>query len=120
MIDVSDGLSSDLAHLCEESGVGAEVDADRIPLSRSLRTAGALLRPPLFYALSGGEDYERLFTVPARKAGALRDLRIPAAEIGRITKGRAMALLEGGARRPLVVSGYDHFGRRASAKGKRR
>jgi thiamine-monophosphate kinase len=110
MIDVSDGLSSDLAHLCEESSVGAELHADRIPLSKDLRTAKGLKRRPVEYALSGGEDYELLFTVPRSRLQKIRSLRIAATEIGRIVIGKSMSLLDGqGRKKPLRPSGYDHF-----------
>ena len=73
MIDISDGLSSDLAHICDESGVGAHIIAEEIPFSRSLLAASDKLgKSPLYYALSGGEDYELLFTVPPAKAKKLR------------------------------------------------
>ena len=110
MIDVSDGLSSDLAHLCEESGVGAEVFADRVPLSKELRSAKGLKRPAIEYALSGGEDYELLFTVPRAKLVKFRSLRIGATEIGRIMDGSNAVLAEKDGRTlPLMPSGYDHF-----------
>lgn len=118
MIDVSDGLSSDLAHLCEESGVGAEVFADRVPLSKELRSVRGLLTwPAIEYALSGGEDYELLFTVPRAKLGRLRSMKVGAAEIGRITRGRGVMLVENGRKAPLRPSGYDHF--RTSARESR-
>ena len=121
MIDVSDGLSSDLGHICDESGVGAEIRADRIPLSKALRAAKTLGHPALFYALSGGEDYELLFTIPENKTERLRSLRLPATEIGRIIRKKGMALIdEGGARRTLTASGYEHFGKRGSAGRARR
>lgn len=110
MIDVSDGLSSDLAHICLESRAGAEIAADRIPLSRQLRAAAGLKRSALEYALSGGEDYELLFTVPASKAERMRRLGLPATEIGRITKGRTLKLAAAdGSVCPLRPSGFDHF-----------
>jgi len=110
MIDVSDGLSSDLAHLCEQSGVGAEVLADRVPLSKELRSVRGLARPAVEYALSGGEDYELLFTAPRAMLGRLRTLRTGATEIGRITSGRDIVLVgENGRKAPLPPSGYDHF-----------
>lgn len=110
MIDVSDGLSSDLAHICEESGVGAEIYAGQVPLSKELRSSRMLRRPALEYALSGGEDYELLFTVRPEKLGRLKALRINATEIGVVTRGRSIVLIgEDGWESPLRPSGYDHF-----------
>jgi thiamine-monophosphate kinase len=118
MIDLSDGLSSDLAHVCEESGVGAEVHAGQIPLSKALRSMKTLQRPVLEYALSGGEDYELLFTVPPDTVDKLRTLRIAAKEIGAVTRGRSIALIgPDGRKTPLRPSGYEHF--RAHLRGER-
>jgi thiamine-monophosphate kinase len=111
MIDVSDGLSSDLFHLCEESGVGAVLLSDAIPLSRSLlKSADHLNKPPLHYALSGGEDYELLFTVPLARMKILQALHIPVTEIGLITKGKAMLLVNTAGRKTVLhPTGYNHF-----------
>jgi thiamine-monophosphate kinase len=111
MIDISDGLSSDLAHICEQSGVGALVQSGNIPLSRSLmKTAERLKKPSLHYALSGGEDYELLFTVPQTKLKRLAALKIPATEIGVITRGHDLVIADArGREKPLVSGGYDHF-----------
>ncbi|OGW52920.1 MAG: thiamine-phosphate kinase [Nitrospirae bacterium RBG_19FT_COMBO_55_12] len=111
MIDISDGLSSDLAHICEQSRVGAEIYADTIPFSRDiLREAGKLKKPPLEYALSGGEDYEILFTASPAKINKLRSLRLSIIEIGKIIRGKDISLIDrAGKRTPLRPRGYDHF-----------
>ena len=110
MIDVSDGLSSDLGHLCAQSGVGAEIFAEQVPLSKDLRTAKGLKQPPVEYALSGGEDYELLFTVPPGKIKKLNAMTIAATKIGIITRVRSMRLIDDrGQGRPLTATGYDHF-----------
>lgn len=109
MIDISDGLSVDLAHICEESRVGAEVDLERIPLSPALRRFSA---DPLALALEGGEDFELLFTVKPANAGHVRKLarRFALTEIGRITAARRiLGVVAGGKRGPLKARGYDHF-----------
>jgi len=113
MIDVSDGLSSDLFHLCEESGVGAVLLSDALPLSKSLlKSADHLNKPPLHYALSGGEDYELLFTVPLSRMKRLKALPIPITEIGMITTGYKMFLMNAvGRKTALQPTGYTHFKR---------
>jgi thiamine-monophosphate kinase len=121
MIDISDGLSSDLAHICQQSRVGAELYADTIPLSRDiLREAARLKEAPLEYALSGGEDYELLFTVPPARIKKLRSLRLPVAEIGMIVRAGGLSLIDGaGNRTPLKPRGYEHF-RPVKSSAKRR
>jgi thiamine-monophosphate kinase len=71
MIDISDGLSSDLMHLCKESGVGAKVYADRIPVDENLRDLYRSEQERLEIALNGGEDFELLFTVPEAQLSSL-------------------------------------------------
>ena len=106
MIDLSDGLSTDLAHICEESGVGAELDAEAIPRA-------AIGKPPvkvgLHFGLHGGDDYELLFTVPNDKHVPHRIVGIPITRIGRITRSRKMVLETKGIARELVPKGWEHF-----------
>jgi thiamine-monophosphate kinase len=103
-IDLSDGLSTDLAHLCEESGVAAEIDASSLPLAPEAT---------LKQALHGGEDYELLFTAPpqVRMQGKIAGVTVTA--IGRMTRrrrGRPMATIhtKRGAE-PLAPRGWEHF-----------
>jgi thiamine-monophosphate kinase len=107
MIDLSDGLSTDLAHICEESGVGAELEATRIP--RAKVGSGCQL-VSLDLALHGGEDYELLFTAPARKPLPARIAGAPIHRIGRITSGRRLTLVrEDGKKQKLKPAGWEHF-----------
>ncbi len=114
MIDVSDGLSSDLAHLCRESRVGADVEATRIPMDDALvRLAPELQLDPLALALDGGEDFELLFTVCPRDLKRLPRVMdgVPATYIGDIThdqRGR-IRLHEGRRSRLLKPRGFRHF-----------
>jgi thiamine-monophosphate kinase len=103
-LDLSDGLSTDLAHLCEESGVGAEVDAPALPLF-----AGATLQQ----ALHGGEDYELLFTAPVGKRMPRAVAGVAITEIGRIVSARrsqpALTLVTVQGKEPLKAQGWEHF-----------
>ena len=85
MMDISDGIGSDLRHIMEESHVGAEIDTDRLPMSGEMRDFCSMYDlDPCRFAASGGEDYELLFTVdPAAEAS----LGVPHSVIGRITEG---------------------------------
>jgi thiamine-monophosphate kinase len=117
-IDLSDGLSGDLAHLCEESRVGAELDPRAIPVSSACRSYADVRRlNPVDVALSGGEDYELLFTVPPanrRKVEALaRRARFRVSCIGLITARRSGIRVkrDDGSWQPLTVTSYEHFRR---------
>ncbi|MFL6234895.1 MAG: thiamine-phosphate kinase [Thermoanaerobaculia bacterium] len=105
-MDVSDGLARDLHRLCKASGVGAEVDAATLPFAdRFLTMCRQIGVDPLALALGGGEDYVLLFTLPEGIAPPEPGARC----IGRITKGRRLALLQEGKRSDLPDTGWDHL-----------
>lgn len=112
MIDISDGLSSDLAHLCRESKVGARIRANLLPLDPLLKRDKLDKEDALSLALHGGEDFELLFTVRPHRVRAVEKLRglVPITRIGEITEdaGR-IELIEGRRRRTLEPEGFDHF-----------
>ena len=77
-----------------------------------MKSSAQLSKPPLHYALSGGEDYELLFTVPPEKIKKLRTLGIALTEIGEVTRTRKMLIVDvRGKRKPLKATGYNHFER---------
>ena len=109
MIDTSDGLSTDLAHICELSGVGAELQAEVIPRASVGKPARKV---DLQFALHGGEDYELLFTAPRSKRVPSRLAGIPITHIGHITRERKIFLRNrGGIGDELVPLGWEHFRR---------
>lgn len=115
-IDISDGLSSDLGHIAEESRVGARLYADKIPISQNLQDFCARFNSdPVDYALSGGEDYTLLCTVsPDRSAAIARafeqKFRRPLFAVGEITADKQITLVYPDGRiRPIAPTGWDHF-----------
>jgi len=107
MIDVSDGLVSDLMHICKSSGTGFEIDADSLPVSAQLkRYCAETGRDHREYALYGGEDYELLFTAPGPGADTLE--KIGASRIGTIRE-RGFHIILGGKKKAARIAGYDHF-----------
>lgn len=109
-IDVSDGLLRDLGHICEESGVGAEVFIADIPISGDAEaTARELGEDAVAAALFGGEDYELILVADTGRVPALRD-ELGLSAIGRITAGEEVLVLDAAGRRVDVDrSGYEHF-----------
>ena len=103
-LDVSDGLSTDLAHLCRDSGVAAEVDAGLLPLDATATLA---------QALHGGEDYELLFTAPPTARVPRSIAGVAVTRIGRVLRRRvgqpAATLLTPQGPRPLDARGWEHF-----------
>jgi len=104
-IDISDGLSTDLNHLCEESHVSAEIASSRLPI---------FLGASLEEALNGGEDYELLFTAPPSSRIPRRISGVPVRAIGIVVKkfksGSHAVLVDlSGGKKPLQPRGWEHF-----------
>ena len=105
-IDLSDGLSTDLAHLCDESSLAAEIDAAAIPID-----ATATLQQ----ALHGGEDYELLFTAPrkVKMPGQLGGVLVhPIGRMKKRSSGAMVEIVRGSKRSPLASGGWEHFSQR--------
>ena len=109
-IDVSDGLSTDLHHLCDASGCGAEIEKERIPVFPELqgyaRRFGIDVRKVV---LHGGEEYALLFTSSLRESELSTRLKRPVYAIGRMTRELGVLLKEDGIARPFQARGWDHF-----------
>jgi len=115
MQDLSDGMATDLAHICAESGVGAVVLAENIPLSPVLCKAAEVCgHSALDWALSGGEDYQLLLTAGEQQVASLCSLVREHTgrelfTVGRIVAGNGVFLEEAGQRREISYRGYEHF-----------
>jgi thiamine-monophosphate kinase len=116
MMDISDGLSTDLARLCKSSGVGARIYADQIP---AVDVPGSLPRSrafePFTLALHGGEDYGLLFTVARRKASRIPRVfnRTRITRIGEVVRGSGVSIVTAGRNSsPLTPGGWDPFRKR--------
>ena len=114
MIDISDGLLADLGHICETSGVAAEVVLPRLPLSPAARAVVAADEAMRAQLSTGGDDYELLFTAPPEAGAALaalaQELGVAITEIGAIDSGSGVRLLDAAGREITVAaSGWRHF-----------
>jgi thiamine-monophosphate kinase len=111
-MDVSDGLVQDLGHICRASDLGAEIDADRVPLSDAARAAG-----PDWVAtcLTGGDDYELLLAVPPDRSEALSRatarIGVAVTRIGHFQSGPAVVMVRRASGEPLALTkgGWSHF-----------
>jgi thiamine-monophosphate kinase len=123
MMDLSDGLSTDLPRMCAASGVGAEIRTSDLPVFPESRSWDC---DPVELALHGGEDYELLFAVPDSKSRRFEEsypsIFPPITRIGRMTRdaGKIWMMEPGRRRRLLLDRGYDHFRRSAKRKSKQR
>jgi thiamine-monophosphate kinase len=115
-IDTSDGLSSDLGHIVEESRVGARLFADKIPVSRELKQLCTRFDfDPIDYALAGGEDYTLLCTAAPECADKIADafakeFKRPLFKIGEITAENQLTLIYPDAEtKSITLTGWDHF-----------
>jgi thiamine-monophosphate kinase len=118
MIDTSDGFLGDLGHICEESGVGAELFYEKIPISEDLREAARRLNgDPYDFFLGDSDDYELVITCRPQDVDFLRSIvswccpAVPLTEVGRIT-GTAREvtfILPDGTRHPVKPASWDHF-----------
>jgi thiamine-monophosphate kinase len=113
-IDVSDGLIADLNHVCETSALGALVRADGVPLSGAARQALGGGEVAIGDLLTGGDDYELLFTAPADRHDDIAELAdavsVPLTEIGEMTEARGVHVaLADGSELEIADGGYRHF-----------
>ena len=113
-IDISDGLAQDLGHICNASGVHADIHWHSIPLSDAAQSALPFMDKPHDAILAGGDDYELLFTVSPRVAAKLEAIAKVAdtrmTRIGRVSEGRGVRVLDAeGKETVLSYKGYQHF-----------
>ena len=111
MIDISDGLAAEVNHICDQSKTGAQIHVDKIPLHPSVLDAARLTgNDPLDFALSGGEDFELLFSISSKNKQLLDEKNVHVTMVGQVTEaasGRHLVFPDGH-RKPLL-GGYNHF-----------
>lgn len=108
MMDISDGLIIDLERMMVESGKGARINLDQVPMPAVLRKEK---RENL--ALAGGEDYQLLFTFPAHRIGTIFEITrmgFPVSIVGEVDKGKGVRVFEKGKEKQITSKGYEHFG----------
>jgi len=112
MIDISDGLASDLRHICHQSHAGAQLFEEKIPIDPVVgKIAEEFGESPLDYSLFGGEEYELLFTIDPGQEEKIHQLVSGISVIGRITEDQDTITLirKDGSERTILSGGYDHF-----------
>ncbi len=117
MIDLSDGIARDLGHVCRASGLGAVIEAARLPMPPGLSAAAEVVgADPLELAVRGGEDYELLFTVAAADVAPLvtraAACGCKVSRIGRMLTEEGVFIVAADGRRGIVSGGFEHFGGR--------
>lgn len=110
MIDISDGLGSEIKHICKFSGTGAVIDYNKIPVSKTTTdSAKTLKKDPYDFALYGGDDYEVLFTIKKEKIKKLKTIFHDFTEIGKILPESEGIFLKKNNEKVEIQNGFDHF-----------
>ncbi len=111
MIDISDGLGSEVHHICRQSKTGASIDASAIPLHEDVKAAAkALGVDPLQFALGGGEDFELLFSIAPEKMEELQKTGLICHPVGRVVEpAKGITLIDSHGSGTPLPGGYDHF-----------
>lgn len=113
-IDVSDGLIADVMHLCDASGVGCTIEAAQVPVSDAVRTALNKNKSLLETVITGGDDYELAFAIPADQASALRtvaeSMNLAISRLGQFSEGQGVRILDqAGNMMAIAQTGYRHI-----------
>ncbi|MDP6124674.1 MAG: thiamine-phosphate kinase, partial [Candidatus Latescibacteria bacterium] len=116
MMDVSDGIASDLEHICHQSGVGAVVDVEKLPIPPCVsRVAELSGEDPISWALAHGEDYVLLLTLPSHRLGDIserleKETGCELSVIGEVTAQEGLSFIQDG-QTQSITGGWDHFDR---------
>jgi thiamine-monophosphate kinase len=110
MIDISDGLGSEIKHICRSSSKGASIDFNKIPVSNNtIKSASSLNKDPFEFALYGGEDYEILFTINKDNINQLKKVFYDFTEIGIIlSESEGISIIKNN-KKMSIKNGFDHF-----------